>query len=251
MVDHEVAEILAEIKRRVTSKEEKSASETYGIAESSARAISTPAPARTNDYANLTVMARAWDRLPPLVSKRTGNLARLDLWFKSKLKRASRWFTWEQVNFNAAAYQTFVEMVESLNAWEQQLVETNQQLEAQREQLKNQETALSTELSSFTTQLIQLTNQLEQIDRGHLAMFAQLNARVEGLAQMAKELQEERQTQIAEPVSESNLQYEKLLDEQRVCFKQLSLELSESRVLQDRARRELEMRVARLEEEKR
>ena len=40
---------------------------------------------------------------------------------------------------------------------------------------------------------------------------------------------------------------EKLLDEQRVCFRQLSLELTESRVLQDRARRELETRVAMLE----
>lgn len=247
MVDREVVEILAEIKRRVTSEQEKPASETSGIAENSAQAVSTPIPTGTNDFANLTVMARTWDRLPPLVSKRTGTMARLDLWFKRKLKRASRWFTWEQVNFNAAAYQTFVEVVESLNAWEQHLVETKQQLDVQREILKNQETALSSALSSFTTQFTQLTNQLDQIDRRHLANFAQLNARVEGLAQMAKDLQDERQTQIAEPVNESRLQYEKLLDEQRVCFRQLSLELSESRVLQDRARRELETRVAMLE----
>lgn len=243
MVDHEVAEILAEIKRRVRSEQGKSASETSSIAENSERAISTPTPARTNRYANITVMARAWDRLPPLVSKRTGTLARLDLWFKSKLKRASRWFTWEQVNFNAAAYQTFVETVESFNAYEQQLVETKQILEAQREHLKNQQTALS----SFTTQLTQLTNELEQIDRRHFPPFAQLNARVEGLSQMAKDLQVETQAHIAELVNEFRLRNETLLDEQRVCFRQLSLELSESRVLQDRARRELETRVAKLE----
>lgn len=243
MVDHEVAEILAEIKRRVNSQQEKSASETSGTAESSERAISTATPAVTNGDANLPVMARAWDRLPPLVSNRTGTPARLELWLKRKLKRASRWFTWEQVNFNAAAYQMFVEMVQSLNAFAQQQVETKQHLEAQREHLKNQQTALS----SFTTELAKLTTQLEQIDRQHLAIFAQLNARVEGLSQMAKDLQGETQEQIAELVKEFRLRDEKLVDEQRVCFRQLSLELSESRVLQDRARRELETRVAMLE----
>ena len=50
---------------------------------------------------------------------------------------------------------------------------------------------------------------------------------------------------------------ERLLDEQRVCFKQLSLETSETVVLQDRARRkaealleELTRRVERLESRK-
>ena len=232
MVDHEVAEILAEIKRRVNSQQGKSASETPGIAENSARAFSTPTLAVTNGDANLPVMARAWDRLPPVVSNRTGTPARVELWLKRKLKRASRWFTWEQVNFNAAAYQMFVETVQSLNACEQQLVETKQHLEAQREHLKDQQTALS----SFTTQLAKLTTQLEEIDRRHSAISAQLNARVEGLSQMAKDLQ-----------GETKERDEKLLDEQRVCFRQLSLELTESRVLQDRARRELETRVAMLE----
>jgi hypothetical protein len=39
---------------------------------------------------------------------------------------------------------------------------------------------------------------------------------------------------------------QELRDEQRVCYKQLSLELSESRVLEDRARRELEARLEKL-----
>jgi len=43
---------------------------------------------------------------------------------------------------------------------------------------------------------------------------------------------------------------ERLLDEQRVCFKQLRLELSESQVLQERARRELDVRLGKLEKEK-
>lgn len=238
MVDHEVAEILAEIKRKVSSEQRNSVSET------SAPQISRATPARTDGFPSLPVMSRAWDRLPPVVSNRTGGVARLELWIKRKLKRASKWFTWEQVNFNAAAYQTLVEVVQSLNAWEQQLAETREHLaasiETQREDLKNQQSALT----SLTNRLM---SELDQIDHRHQAMIAQLNARVEGLSQVAKDHQAETQARLTELVNEFRLRNETLLDEQRVCYTQLSLELSESRVLQDRARRELETRVAKLE----
>jgi hypothetical protein len=233
MVDNEVAEILAEIKQRVISQHGPSVAGTSGIVENSSGAFTKSTPAPTKVFANLPVMARTWDRLPPLVSKRTGSLARLELWVKSVLKRATRWFTWEQVNFNAAAYQTFGELVEALNAWEQQLADTKQKLDAQRE-----------ELSSLTTQL---THQLEQMDRQHLAIIAQLSARVEGVSQMAKDRHVEQQARLAEFVAETHLGDENVLDEQRVCYKQLALELSEFRVIADRARRELETRVANLE----
>ena len=52
----------------------------------------------------LTTTARAWDRLPPLVSNRSGLIARVELWLKRQLKRATHWYTWEQVNFNAAVH---------------------------------------------------------------------------------------------------------------------------------------------------
>jgi hypothetical protein len=237
MVDHEVAEILAEIKRKVSSEQGNSVSETSDIRENSAMAISRSTP---DGYASLPVMSRAWDRLPPVVSNRTGSVARLELWVKRKLKRATKWFTWEQVNFNAAAYQTFVEVVESLNAREQELTETRERLEAQQEELQNQQSALN----SLTNRLM---NELDQIDRRHQAMIAQLNARVQGLSQLGKDHQVEIQVRLAELVNEFRSRNETLLDEQRVCFTQLSLELSESRVLQDSARRELETRVAKLE----
>lgn len=232
MVDHDVVEILAEIKRKVGSGQ---VSEASSVRENSAPAIS-----RANGYASLTVMSRAWDRLPPVVSNRTGGVARLELWIKGKLKRATKWFTWEQVNFNSAAYQTLVEVVETLNAWEQQLSDTRRHLDAQREDLKTQQSALT----SLATRLM---GELDQIDRRHQAMIAQLGARVEGLSQIAKDHQAETQARLGELVNEFRLRNETLLDEQRVCYKQLSLELSESRILQDRARRELETRVAKLE----
>lgn len=235
MVDHEVAEILAEIKRRVSTAPQRPLAETSRAPENSA-SISAPAVAGNNGYAGLAVMARAWDRLPPVISNRTGTLARFELWIKEKFRSAFRWFTWEQVNFNSATYQTLLEVVESLKAYEQHLAEISQALDAQREELKQ----LSATFPSLTTQI-------EQVDRKQLALIAQLNARLEGLSQLAKDQHAETQSRLAELTAESRVRAEQLTDEQRVCYKQLSLELNESRVLEDRARRELEARLTRLE----
>jgi hypothetical protein len=46
---------------------------------------------------------------------------------------------------------------------------------------------------------------------------------------------------------EARERVEHLLEEQRVCYRQLSLEASESAVLFDRARRDMEARLARIE----
>ena len=249
MVDDEVVEILAEIKRRVSTAPEKPPAATSGALGSSAPA-SSPAsassfstPSRLNGFSGLSVMARAWDRLPPVVSNRTGTLARLELWIKEKFRAAFRWFTWEQVNFNAATHQTLLEVVESLKAYEQRLAEITNALEAQREKLDHELKQLSSTVPSLTTQI-------EQVDRKQLALIAQLNARLEGLSQLAKDQHAETHARLAEVTAESRVRDEELSDEQRVCYKQLSLELSESRVLEDRARRELEARLDKLETKK-
>ena len=237
MVDNEVVEILAEIKRRVSNAQETPLAESSGLVEHSAPVISpASAPSHANGFANLSVMARAWDRLPPVVSNRTGTFARIELWLKSKFRSAFRWFTWEQVNFNSATYQTLLEVVESLNAYEQRLAQVRKSLDAEREELKQ----LSSTLASMTTQI-------EQVDRKQLALIAQLSARLEGASQSAKDQHAETQARLAEFTSEFRVRNEQLSDEQRVCYKQLVLEFSESRVLEERARRELEARMTKLE----
>src|SRR5947209_7139449 len=59
--------------------------------------------------AHLTTTARAWDRLPPVMSNRTGLSARVELWIKGSLKKLARWFTWEQINFNAAVHRALID----------------------------------------------------------------------------------------------------------------------------------------------
>src|SRR5689334_23780471 len=153
MVDDEVVEILAEIKRRVSTGPERPA---IGSVAETPRALENPpaasshgsTPSRLNGFAGLSVMARAWDRLPPVVSNRTGTLARLELWIKEKFRAAFRWFTWEQVNFNAATYQTLLEVVESLKAYEQSLQTYEQSLQTYEQHLTAIREALDLELQT-------------------------------------------------------------------------------------------------------
>ena len=73
--------------------------------------------------ANLAVIERSWNKLPPLTSYRAGWLARLELWLKHKLKRATHWFTWEQINFNAATANSLKEVSRILSDQERALAQ--------------------------------------------------------------------------------------------------------------------------------
>jgi hypothetical protein len=203
MAETEVESILREIRERVLSGQPAG----QDLAGKSARAASTNGGngaadsdvgamrdigtstaenlALINSY--LTTTVRAWDRLPPVVSNRSGLLSRVELWLKRNLKRATHWFTWEQVNFNAAVHQALRDLLQVLSASEQEL----RRLQAE-------------------------TRRVESEQR------AEMNARFNDL------------------VSEVRERDEHLQDQQRVCFKQLSLEASEAAVLEDRARRKTE-----------
>ena len=260
MVDQEVVDILADIKQRVGATQNKLS--TIDATTQSPSTVSQPIA--RHDYAGLSVLARAWDRLPPLISNRTGSSARLELWLKAKLRTAFRWFTWEQVNFNAATHQTLVEIVDSLKAHEQNLEMTHNQLEQMREALTSQKEALTSQKEALINQVEQHRfESMRRLDQQQAEFNAQralitsqradLLARVEALRTMVTDFQSasasEAEARLAELVNEFRARDERLLDEQRVCFKQLSLEMTESQVLEDRARRDLDARLRRLESE--
>jgi hypothetical protein len=112
----------------------------------------------------LTTTARAWDRVPPLISNRSGSIARVELWLKRQLKRATHWFTWEQVNFNAAVHQSLRELLPVMAAHEHEL-------QALRAQLATQVAAAETKLSELEvlsgrteTRVEALVNELSERD---------------------------------------------------------------------------------------
>jgi hypothetical protein len=86
--------------------------------------------------------------------------------------------------------------------------------------LRNDHSALEAEHSKLANQVIDLAEQLRREDR---------------------QIQSEQDRRLMELAAE-------LKEEQRVCFRQISLESSESAVLEDRARRELLTRLEKLEQ---
>jgi len=236
MADTEVENILREIRERVYAEEEAAAAAREGssngvLAErengASPEAGSLP---RLDSY--LTTTARAWDRLPPLVSNRSGATARLELWLKRHFKRATRWYAWEQVNFNAAVHHALGEIAKVLAANEKTIAGLQEQLAAEkaaRQQQTSAAQALRSELSR------QIGEQRQSLD----AATVEVDRR---LAEIVNELREG---------------ITRLQDEHRVSYKQVALEKSEAAVLEDRARRktealleELERRVQQLEKPK-
>ena len=208
MADTEVENILREIRERVYAEQEAAAAAhsagDNGATTQQNRGLE-PAGSLPRLESYITTTARAWDRLPPLVSNRSGTTARIELWLKRYFKRATRWYAWEQINFNAAVHHALSDMVQLLSANQ----ETIQNL---REQLR-------VELGTLRTQLAE--QRLE---------CAAIIAAIESRAVVVDD-------RLAAIVNELRETTARLQEEQRVSYKQLALETSEAAVLEDRARR--------------
>jgi hypothetical protein len=131
------------------------------------------------------------------------------------LKRATRWYAWEQVNFNAAVHHALRDLLQLLSNYEQEMRTLRAQIEAEASARESDRMQHQAELTAQRAELsVQLGDVIREVRAGDE------NAR----------------------------------DEQRVCFKQLALETSEAAVLEDRARRrtgalleELKRRIEQLE----
>jgi predicted transcriptional regulator len=230
--------------------------------------------------AHLTTTSRSWDRLPPLYSNRSGSAARLELWIKSRLKSMSRWFIWEQVNFNSAVHHALSETLHALSAQRQDLAEMRAELHRDSEAWRDKFARSDQELSGLRAGIESLTAEIKKRDvnqearsTGIEARTANLEARssahearsatieahsdaiaaqaskmAAALAQKIDEARAEITPLLAELARESRESDQELREEQRVCFKQLSLEASETAVSEDRGRRVIEARLTKLEQ---
>ena len=249
MSDTEVESILREIREQVYAQRaahgEVSASElNRAIVQNGAY---TPEITLQVDRlrAHTPILARSWDRLPPIMSNRRGMAARLELWVKSKARVLMRWFTWEQVNFNAAVHQSVLETIAQLEIIDHQLQSVREQLKQTRAteaSLDEQNRLLNERLDEFRNateyQLALAEQQAQSIERRITKLEESLEAT------KAEESGERRQ--LSTQIRELRDAYERLTQEQRVCFKQLSLESSETAAIIDRTRRKLEERLAEL-----
>jgi hypothetical protein len=162
---------------------------------------------------SLAVASRAHDQLPPVTTYRRGLWARIELWLKRQLKVATRWFTWEQVNFNAAVNRALNETLATLQTLERQLTTMKAELDANAATVGDCQSRLAKLESSFAA----LENRMVSLAK---------NPDVSGLGHQKS--------------------IELLLGEQRVCFKQLSLEIIETARVSEAARQSFELRLEEL-----
>lgn len=301
---NEVEDILNEIRERVRADHEPGAAPaTLALrVDAAGEPLAPPSPGEFGNTeslnrlsAHLTTTARAWDGLPPIFSNRKGGAARLELWIKARLKSISRWFTWEQVNFNSAVHHALSETLNALSAYERELTglraELDKETAANRDKVErsNRElTALRASLDAQAAEIRKHDANLEarsaaiearsaaiearnaalearsiasetraaEMNAAHVQMAAETATRtdaarseiIEGRAEINK-ARAEMTSRLAELAGELRESDEQLRAEQRVCFKQLSLEASESAVSGDRTRRVIESRLDKLEKE--
>ncbi|MBC7929455.1 MAG: hypothetical protein H7Z38_02710 [Rubrivivax sp.] len=282
MVDREVEDTLREIRERVLSEsthavaESRPAADVQGLATSAGNGAAhlMHADGRAGEslarlQANLATTERAWSRLPPLMSNRRGRTARLELWMKRQIKRAAHWFTWEQVNFNSAVHHALGDVRDALGDTRETLTMQGHALaqaqsdiaalhaslrdslehlrsesEADRARASELRARLAAAESRFDSRLAELRRAL---DAGVEQLRAEQRAHTDGLRAERDARIHAREEQFQNEMRE---RVEHLLEEQRVCFKQLSLEAGESAAMQERARRQIEARLEALEKER-
>jgi DNA repair exonuclease SbcCD ATPase subunit len=286
----EVETILNEIRERVRADQEQHSGtatlvvpdETSAtpVVDASAGDRSRNAELLNRLAAHLTTTTRAWDRLPPLYSNRAGMAARLELWIKARLKSLSRWFTWEQVNFNAAVHHALSDTLEALRTQEEALRAHEEVLRKQEEALRSHEHQLmrirtearneaearlaGLERSEREIQALRANIEAQAADvRSRVSSLITQTAAIEARVSETNAAQAELNTQLSEIRNDAGARISNmakdidgrlsalaadLRDEQRVCFKQLSLEASEAAVLEDRGRRAIESRLEKLEQ---
>jgi|ERR1051326_8097375 chromosome segregation ATPase len=265
---NDIETVLREIRERVIAENESSAP--LAVISSASPALDTGPEADANHRAGLdrlsaqlAITARAWNRLPPLISNRSGALRRIEISIKKAFRPLTRWFTWEQINFNAAVHHALLETLAMLRAQEQELTALR--------------AAIADEVSNRDQQIDDLERQLQSIQtRGAeaKAQFAHIDATLKRYSEMISDLAKEMRQGHADLTNELQARFPQmaadleaglqrlandsdvrlaeisaeLREEQRVCFKQFSLETGEAAILEDRGRRALESRIKKLED---
>jgi hypothetical protein len=204
MRDIKVEDLVRSIREQARESAAQHGASSASMSDSSARPL-----ARLET--SLTITERTQNQLPPVTTYRSGLPARLELWIKRQLKRATHWYTWEQVNFNSSVDSGLKNTLAVLQTHEQRLASLQDSLDAS------------------------------------LGAKANLESEVAGLEARLSLVESRFDALLSEKLSEMRREHRKaielLLDEQRICVKQLSLEISEAGVIADRTKRSIQLRV--------
>jgi hypothetical protein len=266
MVDEEVEIVLREIRERVISqaRAEQIAAASADVAgngdgaNSSADETSSAAElARISGY--LTTTARTWDRLPPVISNRRGAMSRLELWLKSRAKSLARWFTWEQVNFNAAVHHAIRDTLDALSRQQAAIASLSAHLQDEAQglaELSARVDALEAEFriesearrADHQNQRSEISTMRAELHGESEARRIQIEDSDKRLATLIETNERKQEAVLSKLTNELHERDDQIENEQRVSFKQLSLESSEAAAFQTTSRRKLESALAELDQ---
>jgi len=114
MADIKVEDLMRSIRERALEGAAKQTDPSLSSGDSTAKQLSRL-------QTSLTITGRTRDQLPPVTTYRSGLLARVELWIKRQLKRATHWYTWEQVNFNSSVDSALNNTLAILRTYEERL----------------------------------------------------------------------------------------------------------------------------------
>ena len=243
MVDLEVEKTLREIRERVRAEAAAGGEEAAQAPARGAELSTLDAPPSASGVSsalgrlevNVATAERARSRLPPLLSNRKGWPARLELWVKRQIKRATHWYTWEQVNYNAAVYHALRDTHAALAALDSELASLRRQLQSFEEHLGAR---FSEELAAGVASLrAEQRAFVDDIHREQQSLASDLRHEAGALADGLRGDIDAARVEARERAGH-------VLEEQRVLFRQLSLEAGERSVACERSRRDLETRLA-------
>lgn len=247
MVETDVELILSEIRDRVraTPKASSVAANDVGSSAVARNALNGVSTTETVDLINsyLTTTARSWDQFPPLVSNRKGVSASVELWLKRFFRRGTRWYVWEQVNFNAAIHHALRDLLPVILLYQNELETLRAEIVAanglRQVELENIQRELEARRAENATRAAQVEAALRALGNANTEVQLQLKElppQLQGL-----------QLQLKELVAELRERDDHIREEQRVCFKQVALETSEAAILEDRSRHKTETLLAELQ----
>jgi hypothetical protein len=192
--------------------------------------------ARERMLSHLQITKRAGNRLPPLYTNRAGWLGRLELWFKQAFGRATRWYAWEQINFNAATMKALSEALHMLSLYETLIEELQSKLQE-----------LHSERSSTESRLLEIDSRFRRIEQDLqlIADHQRSTSAPESLAANASDATRDDalRESINELRAEQRARVEQLLDDQRTIFKQFVLQIAEQTTATERVKRFTESRL--------
>jgi hypothetical protein len=111
--------------------------------------------------ANLATTERAWGRLPPVTSfHRKGWGARVEIWIKRQLARATSWYFYEQINFNAAVNAALRDAADAL---EQSINEQRVCLRQLAIEMSEQSVVIDRARRAAQSRIDELSSQLEEL----------------------------------------------------------------------------------------